>query len=78
MQEIPAQHESLVIVHIRRPEKFTLSIDEIREQIENLFNIKPKQLAMPAEKMAFAIETLLIPIIKMLLEKRTNLKRQVG
>ena len=78
VQEIPALHESLVIVHIRHPEKFTLSIDELREQIDNSFNIKPNQLVMPAEKMVFAMETLLTPIIKMLVEKRAGLKQQVG
>lgn len=78
VQEIPALHESLVIVHIRHPEKFTMSIDELREQIDNSFNIKPNQLVMPAEKMVFAMETLLTPVIKMLVEKRTGLKQQVG
>ncbi len=33
---------------------------------------------MSAEKMVFAMETLLTPIIKMLVEKRTNLIWQVG
>jgi len=78
VQEIPALHESLVIVHMRRPEKFTLSIDELREKIENSYNIKPNQLVMPAEKMVFAMETLLTPVINMLVEKRADLKSQVG
>ncbi len=76
VQEIPALHESLVIVHLRRPEKFTLSIDELREQIENSFNIKSNQLVIPAEKMVFAMEILLSPIIKMLAEKRPNIKQK--
>ena len=74
IQEIPSFNESLVIVNIRRPEKFTLSIDELRERIENSFNIKPNQLVMPAEKMVFAMETLLTPIIKMLVEKHSIVK----
>ncbi len=78
VQEIPALHESLVIVHIRRPEKFTLSINELREQIDNSFNIKPNQLVIPAEKMVFAMGLLLTPVIKMLVEKRTDLKQQTG
>ncbi len=78
VQEIPTFNESLVIVHIRRPEKFTLSVDELRERIDNSFNIKPNQLVMPAEKMVYAMETLLTPVIKMLVEKHTVVKSQVG
>ena len=65
-QEIPDSHESVVIVNICRPEKFTLSIDELRESIDSSFNLKANQLVMPAEKMVFAMEILLTPIIKML------------
>ena len=77
-QEIPTINESLVIVHIRRPEKFSLSIDELRERIDNSFNIKPNQLVMPAEKMVFAMETLLTPVIKTLVENHTVVNSQVG
>jgi len=77
-QDIPDSHESVVIVHIRRPEKFTLSIDELRERIDNSFNIKPNQLVMPADKMAFAMRILLAPIIKMLVEKHSVIKSQVS
>lgn len=72
VQDIPALHESLAIVHIRRPEKFSISIDELREQVENSYSIKSNQLIMPAEKMVFAMETLLTPTIKMLLGNCTD------
>lgn len=78
VQDIPGLHESLVIVHMQRPEKFTMSVDELRELIDSSFNIKANQLVIPAEKMVFAMETLLAPIIKMLVEKCTDLKQQVG
>jgi phosphoribulokinase len=78
LQEIPDSHESVVIVHIRRPEKFTLSIDELRERIDSSFNLKPNQLVMPAEKMAFAMEVLLAPVIKMLVGKYSVIKSQAG
>lgn len=78
VQEIPALHESIVIVHLRRPEKFTLSVDELCENIEDSFNIKPNQLVMPAEKMVFAMETLLAPVINIFVEKCADLKSQVG
>lgn len=72
VQDIPALHESLAIVHIRRPEKFSISIDELHKQVENSYSIKSNQLIMPAEKMMFAMETLLTPTIKMLLENCTD------
>lgn len=78
IQEIPSLNESLVIVHLRRPEKFTLSIDELRERIDNSFNIKPNQLVIPADKMVFAMETLLTPIIKMLVEKHSVVKSKAS
>ena len=78
IQEIPSLNESLVIVHLRRPDKFTLSIDELRERIDNSFNIKPNQLVMPAEKMVFAMETLLTPIIKMLVAKHSVVKSKAS
>jgi len=68
----------VAIVHIRRPEKFTLSIDELREKIDNSFHIKSNQLVIPAEKMAFAMEILLTPSIKMLVEKNSVIKPQVS
>lgn len=61
-------------MHIRCPEKFTLSIDESREQVENLYNIKPNQFVMLPEKMVFVIETLLTPIIKFASGKMCRLK----
>ena len=78
IQEIPSINESLVIVHMRKPEKFTLSIDELRERIDNSFNIKPNQLVLPADKMVFAMETLLTPIIKMLVEKHSDFKSKAS
>lgn len=78
VQEIPTLDESLVIVHLRRPEKFTLGIDELRERIQNSFSIKENQLIMPAEKMVFAMEILLTPIIKMLVEKHSIIKFQAS
>ncbi len=78
VQEIPTLAESLVIVHLRRPEKFTLGIDELRERIQNSFSIKSNQLIIPADKMAFAMEILLTPIIKMLVEKHSVIKSQVS
>jgi phosphoribulokinase len=78
IQEIPSVNESLVIVHIRRPEKFTLNIDELRERIDNSFSIKSNQLVMPAEKMVFAMETLLTPIIKILVDKKPFVNSKTG
>jgi len=78
VQKIPSLDESLVIVHLRRPEKFTLNIDELRERIQNSFSIKANQLIMPAEKMVFAMEILLTPIIKMLVEKHSDIRAQAG
>ncbi len=78
VQEIPTLDESLVIVHLRRPEKFTLNIDELRERIQNSFSIKSNQLIMPAEKMVFAMELLLTPVINTLLGKHSVAKSQTG
>ncbi|MDH3609558.1 MAG: phosphoribulokinase [Gammaproteobacteria bacterium] len=78
VQEIPSLDESLVIVHLLRPEKFTLNIDELRERIQNSFSIKDNQLIMPAEKMVYAMEILLTPMIKMLVEKHSDVRAQAG
>lgn len=77
-QEIPDSYESVVIAHIRRPEKFTLSIDELRERIDSSFNLKPNQLVIPAEKMVFAMEILLTPVIKKLVDQYSLTKSQAG
>ncbi len=78
IQQTPDLHESLIVVHMQRPEKFTLSVDALRERIENSFNIKSNQLVIPAEKLVIAMEILLTPIIKILVEKRSELKTQIG
>ena len=65
-------------MHLRRPEKFTLNIDELRERIQNSFSIKSNQLIMPAEKMVFAMELLLTPVINTLLGKHSVAKSQTG
>ncbi len=78
VQEIPTIDQSLVIVHLRRPEKFTLNIDELRERIQDSFSIKSNQLIMPADKMVFAMELLLTPVINMLLGKPSVARSQTG
>lgn len=78
IQDIPELHESLIIVHIQCPEKFTLSIDALRERIENSFNIKSNQLVIPAEKLVFAMETLLSPTVEMLVDESKEYKADLG
>ena len=48
------------------------------EAIDNSFNIKTNQFVMPADKMVYVIETLLTPIIRLLVDVRMDLKQQVG
>ncbi len=78
VQDIPTLDESLVIVHLRRPEKFTLNIDDLRERVQNSFSIKSNQLIMPAEKMVFAMELLLTPVINTLLGKHSAVTSRTG
>ena len=78
VQDIPSIDESLVIIHLRRPDKFTLNIDELRETIEDSFSIKSNQLIIPAEKMVHAMEILLTPVIYQLLAQPTPSKTQAG
>ncbi|MGR8921674.1 MAG: phosphoribulokinase [Gammaproteobacteria bacterium] len=68
--EIPANEESLVVIHISNRRKISPDYRYLLELLQGSFMSSPDTLVVPAGKMVFAMELMLAPVIERMMERR--------
>ena len=70
-RDIPALDESIVIISVKRPE--TQDFPYLMKMIDGSFMSRPNTIVVPGGKMEYAMELLLNPVVKNMMEKRRQL-----
>ncbi len=71
-RDIPTPDESFVVIRFRDPQKFNVDFPYLLDMIKDSFMSRRNSIVVPGGKMGFAMEIILAPIIKQLLENRDN------
>ncbi len=72
-QDIPSADESLMVIRVARPEKLPLDFQAALQAIEGATMSREDTLVVPGNRTAFAMETILRPIISELADRRRAL-----
>lgn len=70
-RDIPALDESIVIISFRKPE--TQNFPHLMKMIEGSFMSRPNTIVVPGGKIEYAMELLLEPVVKTMMDKRRHL-----
>lgn len=69
-EEIPTNDESFSVIHIRNRKKINVDFRYLLEMLEGSFMSTPDTIVVPAGKNIFAMQLILNPVIKTLMELR--------
>jgi phosphoribulokinase len=69
-RDVPTPDESLMVIRIRRPEKWGIDFPWLTSMLHNSFMSRRNTIVVPAAKMVLAMELILAPIIHELLERK--------
>ncbi len=72
-RDIPTPDESFVIIRFRNPEKFEVDFPYYLSMIHDSFMSRRNTIVVPGGKMGFAMELILTPIIRRMLDERDKL-----
>jgi phosphoribulokinase len=72
-RDIPTPDESFVIIRFRDPEKFQVDFPYYLSMIHDSFMSRRNTIVVPGGKMGFAMELILTPIIRRMLDERDKL-----
>lgn len=72
--EIPTNDESMVVIQIANLQKLKPDFRALLEMLQGSFMSRPDTLVVPAGKNVFAMELLLAPAIRRLIEQRDRLR----
>ncbi|MGI9228996.1 MAG: phosphoribulokinase [Gammaproteobacteria bacterium] len=68
--QIPTSDESFTVIHIRNREKFNTDFHYLLEMLNGSFMSTPYTIVVPAGKTDFAMQLIMDPIVKALVEQR--------
>jgi phosphoribulokinase len=71
-RDIPTPDESMVVIRFRQPEKFEIDFPYLLSMIQSSFMSRRNTIVVPGGKMGFAMEIILTPIIRRMLEARAS------
>ncbi|MDQ6954024.1 MAG: phosphoribulokinase [Mariprofundaceae bacterium] len=69
-RDVPTPDESLMVVRIRRPEKWGVDFPWLLSMLNGSFMSRRNTIVLPSSKMLLAMELILAPIIHEMMEKR--------
>ncbi len=72
-REIPTADESFVVIRFRDPAKFDIDFPYLLAMIQGSFMSRRNTIVVPGGKMGFAMEIILMPIVKTLMAERRAL-----
>ncbi len=72
-REIPTADESFVVIRFREPAKFDIDFPYLLAMIRGSFMSRRNTIVVPGGKMGFAMEIILMPIVKTLMAERRAL-----
>jgi phosphoribulokinase len=72
-RDVPTPDESLMVIRIRRPEKWGIDFPWLTSMLHNSFMSRRNTIVVPAAKMVLAMELILAPIIHELLERKRKM-----
>ncbi len=72
-RDVPTPDESLMVIRIRRPEKWGIDFPWLTSMLHNSFMSRRNTIVVPAAKMVLAMELILDPIIHELLERKRKM-----
>jgi len=68
-RDIPTPDESLVVIRFRRPDDFDVDFPYLLQMIHNSWMSRRNSIVVPGGKMGLAMELILTPIIRNMMEK---------
>ncbi|MCP5373809.1 MAG: phosphoribulokinase [Hyphomicrobiales bacterium] len=71
-RDIPSADESLVVIRFRRPEDFRVDFPFLLQMIHGSWMSRRNTIVVPGGKMGFAMEVILQPIIRRMMQERRN------
>ncbi len=71
-RDVPTPDESLMVIRIRKPEKWGIDFPYLLSMLNNSFMSRRNTLVVPSSKMLLAMELIFSPIIHNMLEKRKS------
>ena len=71
-RDVPTPDESLMVIRIRKPEKWGIDFPYLLSMLNNSFMSRRNTLVVPSSKMLLAMELIFSPIIHDMLEKRKS------
>ena len=69
-RDIPTPDESMVVIRFKDPEKFETDFPYLLSMIQNSFMSRRNTIVVPGGKMGFAMEIILTPIIRRMLDAK--------
>ena len=77
-RDIPTADESFVVIRFRDPTKFDIDFPYLLAMISNSFISRRNTIVVPGGKMLLAMELILMPILKRMIEQSRNTTRLVA
>lgn len=69
---IPSNEESFMVIHIRNTDKIPCDFRHLLEMLDGSMMSSPETIIVPAGKMVFAMQLILTPVIRELMEKKSH------
>ena len=77
-RDIPTPDESFVVIRFRDPTKFDIDFPYLLSMVKNSFMSRRNTIVVPGGKMLLAMELILMPILKRLVDESRNEPRLVA
>ena len=72
-RDIPTLDESLVVIRFRRPERFDVDFPTLLRMIKDSWMSRRNTIVVPGGRMALALELVLTPILRRVMDQRNRL-----
>lgn len=72
---IPSNEESFMVIHIRNSDKIECDYRYLLEMLDGSMMSSPETIIVPAGKMVFAMQLILTPVIRNLMDEQTRSKQ---
>jgi len=69
-EEIPSSDQSFTLIHVRNPRKVHVDFRLLLEMLKGSFMSAPDTIVVPSGKMTFAMQLLVNPVIRNLIDRR--------
>lgn len=71
-EEIPSADQSFTVIHVRNTKKFQIDFQLLLEMLQGSFMSTPDTIVVPSGKMPFAMQLIVAPVIRRLMERRNS------